>query len=69
MQGVMGHVMNAMAGGSSGLTVAEFLNSLPDYNYSPGESLVTDLLMTLAQNITFQVRGTWGEIFLGWKKI
>ena len=58
MQGVMGHVMNAMAGGSSGLTVAEFLNSLPDYNYSPGESLVTDLLMTLAQNITFQVRGT-----------
>jgi hypothetical protein len=61
IQGVMGHVMSAMAGGSSGLTVAEFLNSLPDYNYNPGESLVTDLLMTLAQNITFQVRitGTW----------
>lgn len=54
IQGVMGHVVNAMTGGSSELTVAEFLNSLPDYNYSPGESLVTDLLMTLAQNITFQ---------------
>lgn len=54
IQGVMGHVMTAMGGGAGGPTVAEFLNSLPDYNYSPGESLVTDLLMTLAQNLTFQ---------------
>jgi len=65
IQGVMGHVMSAMGGGSSGLTVAEFLNSLPDYNYSPGESIVTDLLMILAQNLTFQVK--IGRLVLCWR--
>lgn len=56
IQGIMGHVMTAMGGGSPSPTVAEFLTSLPDYNYSPGESLFTDFLMTLAQNLTFQVK-------------
>jgi hypothetical protein len=31
-----------------------FLNTLPDYSYVEGESLVTDLLMTLAHHLTFQ---------------
>merc|ERR1719443_1035519 len=53
----MGHVMNAM-GGSGGntspTTIRQFLNTLPDYTYVEGESLVTDLLMTLAGELTFQ---------------
>ena len=57
VQGVMGHVMNAM-GGSGGntspTTIRQFLNTLPDYTYVEGESLVTDLLMTLAGELTFQ---------------
>merc|ERR1719341_1907390 len=34
--------------------VVLFLNTLPDYSYVEGESLVTDLLMTLAHHLTFQ---------------
>lgn len=57
IQGVMGQVMGVLGGGqgsNSGLTVAQFLNTLPDYTYEAGESLVTDLLMTLASHLTFQ---------------
>ena len=36
------------------MTIGQFLNTLPDYSYVEGESLITDLLMTLAQQLTFQ---------------
>ena len=56
IQGVMGQVMGAMGGGASAnpTTIRQFLNTLPDYHYVEGESLVTDLLMTLAGHLTFQ---------------
>ena len=55
IQGVMGQVANSMSGQHQGQTIAQFLNSLPDYNYVEGESMVIDLLMTLAQHINFSV--------------
>ena len=54
IQGVMGQVMGAMGGGGNSNTIGQFLNTLPDYSYVEGESLVTDLLMTLAHHLTFQ---------------
>merc|ERR1719356_1127666 len=54
IQGVMGQVMGAMGGGANPTTIRQFLNTLPDYHYVEGESLVTDLLMTLAGHLTFQ---------------
>ena len=56
IQGVMGQVMGAMGGGANAnpTTIRQFLNTLPDYHYVEGESLVTDLLMTLAGHLTFQ---------------
>jgi len=54
IQGVMGQVMGAMGGGGNSMTIGQFLNTLPDYSYVEGESLITDLLMTLAQQLTFQ---------------
>ena len=56
IQGVMGQVMGAMHGapGAPPTTIRQFLNTLPDYNYVEGESLITDLLMTLAGHLTFQ---------------
>jgi len=57
IQGVLGQVVGVLGGGGasgSSTTIAQFLNTLPDYNYVSGESLVTDLLMTLAQHLTFQ---------------
>merc|ERR1719348_2970702 len=57
VQGVMGHVMGAMGGNTAGAaptTIRQFLNTLPDYTYVEGESLVSDLLMTLAGQLTFQ---------------
>ena len=56
IQGVMGQVMGAIGGGASAnpTTIRQFLNTLPDYHYVEGESLVTDLLMTLANHLTFQ---------------
>ena len=56
IQGVMGQVMGAMGGGAGAnpTTIRQFLNTLPDYHYEEGESLVTDLLMTLAGHLTFQ---------------
>ena len=50
IQGVMG----PMGGGGNTTTIGQFLNTLPDYSYVEGESLVTDLLMTLAHHLTFQ---------------
>jgi len=54
IQGVMRQVMGAMGGGEDRTTVGQFLNTLPDYSYVEGESLVTDMLMTLANHLTFQ---------------
>ena len=54
IQGVMGQVMGAMGGGAQPTTIRQFLNTLPDYNYVEGESIITDLLMTLAGHLTFQ---------------
>jgi len=54
IQGVMGQVVGAMGGGGNNTTIGQFLNTLPDYSYVQGESLVTDLLMTMANHITFQ---------------
>jgi len=54
IQGVMGQVMGAMGGGANPTTIRQFLNTLPDYHYVEGESLVTDLLMALAGHLTFQ---------------
>ena len=54
IQGVMGQVVGAMGGGAQPTTIRQFLNTLPDYNYVEGESIITDLLMTLAGHLTFQ---------------
>jgi len=57
VQGVMGHVMGVMGGNTAGAaptTIRQFLNTLPDYTYVEGESLISDLLMTLAGQLTFQ---------------
>merc|ERR1719228_2324719 len=58
IQGVMSQVLGGAAGaggpGGQPTTIAAFLNTLPDYSYVSGESLVTDLLMTLAEHLTFQ---------------
>jgi len=55
IQGVMRQVVGVLGGGGgSTLTISQFLNTLPDYNYEAGDSLVTDLFMTLADHLTFQ---------------
>jgi len=57
IQGVMGQVVGVLGGrggNSPPTTIAQFLNTLPDYSYVAGDSLVTDLLMTLAQHLTFR---------------
>lgn len=46
--------MNNAASGQSTNTLADFLSSLTDYAYVEGESIVTDLIMCVAQNLTFQ---------------
>ncbi len=63
IHGLLGQVMGAMGGQGGGGgggeregsadTVADFLNSLNDYQYTEGESLLTDFLMVLARNVTF----------------
>ncbi|XP_046395611.1 large proline-rich protein BAG6 isoform X2 [Ischnura elegans] len=35
-------------------TVADFLQTVPDYSYSEGESFLTDLIMLVARNMTFE---------------
>merc|ERR1719188_2031513 len=57
VQGILGQVIGALGGGGGGPglggTVADFLNGLPDYHYTEGDSTLTDFLMTLARNMTF----------------
>ena len=57
VQGILGQVIGALGGGGGGPgvggTVADFLNGLPDYHYTEGESTLTDFLMTLARNLSF----------------
>jgi len=69
LQGVMGQVFGAMGVGTGnpGQTIAEFLNSLPDYNYVERENIFTDFLMVLAANLNFVdmiaiVQGNGGNI-------
>ena len=50
IQGVMG----AMGGGGNSTTIGQFVSTLPDYSYVDGESLVTNLLKDLSQQLTFQ---------------
>lgn len=38
---------------TQGITIASILQNFPDTNYVEGESLFTDLLMTLARGLTF----------------
>eukprot|EP00094_Tigriopus_californicus_P005125 TCALIF_04939-PA protein Name:"Similar to Bag6 Large proline-rich protein bag6 (Xenopus tropicalis)" AED:0.07 eAED:0.07 QI:0/0.5/0.33/0.66/1/1/3/304/1268 len=52
IQGVYGQVMGGMFGQETS-TIGEYLNNLPDYNYVEGESLISDLSMTIAREITF----------------
>ena len=55
IQGVMGQVVNAVSGQQrSDVYISDFLSQLPDYQYVEGESHITDLLMTLASNMTFR---------------
>ena len=53
--GMLNVVMGVMSeiNGNSNRTVSEFLERIPDYNYTEGESLVTDLLMLIARNTSF----------------
>ena len=53
--GMLNVVMGVMSeiNGNSNRTVSEFLERIPDYNYSEGESLITDLLMLIARNTSF----------------
>ena len=44
----------AIGGGGNSTKIGQFLNTLPDYSYVDGESLVTNLLMALSQQLTFQ---------------
>lgn len=59
VRGIMneiGTAMNANQNASSGSnerTIGDYLESLPDYTYVEGESLITDLLMLVARNTTF----------------
>ena len=57
VQGILGQVIGALGGSDGGPgvggTVADFLNGLPDYHYTEGESTLTDFLMTLARNMSF----------------
>ncbi len=55
IQGLLGQVVGAMTGANRNpSTISEFLLSLPDYSYVEGDSMLTDFLMTLARNLTFQ---------------
>jgi len=53
ISGVIGQILGATPGETSSQTIADFLNSVPDYNYVQGESVMSDLLMTLATSLTF----------------
>ena len=63
--GIMNEIRNAVTaggnqntrvgppGGGDRRTISAYLESLPDYTYVAGESLLTDLLMLMARNTTF----------------
>ena len=56
IQGIFGQVQNVLTGNGGGgqeTRISQFLDSLPDYNHVAGESLVRDLLYTLASHLTF----------------
>ena len=60
IQGVFGQVIGVLNGRSGdgggqvqGTRISQFLDSLPDYNYVAGESLITDLLHTIGSHLTF----------------
>lgn len=44
---------NAMFGGPQPTTVAQLLQNVPGYSYTAGESIFTDIFMTLAQSLSF----------------
>jgi len=54
MLSMIQRVMGAMGGGVNSMTIGQFLNTLPDYSYVEGESLVMDMLRTLADHLTFE---------------
>jgi len=54
--GIMNRLRGAFSGGGptvGQITIGEDLEGLPDYTYTEGESLVTDLLMLIARNTTY----------------
>jgi len=55
LQGFFGQVLGVASGANqqNAATIGQFLRSLPDYNYEEGESLLTDLLMTMSEHLTF----------------
>ncbi len=54
MGGVFAQVINAMSGGGGqATTVRQFLSQMSDYSYVEGENIFTDLLMTVASQLTF----------------
>lgn len=54
--GVLSQVIGSLHGENSNQTIADFLNSLPDYTYVEGDNLWSDLMMALARRLTFSVR-------------
>jgi hypothetical protein len=54
LQGVTQEVAGVMSGQQSNNTVAQFLRSLPDFTYTAGESFLFDLLMGVAEHVTFR---------------
>ncbi|XP_075230242.1 large proline-rich protein bag6-A isoform X2 [Lycorma delicatula] len=56
---MMNHVISALSGGtqitstSSSALSEVLLQALPDFSYTPGESIFMDLFMNLAQSLTF----------------
>lgn len=55
VMGILNELRGALSNQGNGerRTVSAYLESLPDYTYVEGESLVTDLLMLIARNTTF----------------
>ena len=48
-------IMNMFSGGNNGQsseTIASFLENISDYSYTPGQDIITDLLMCLARVLT-----------------
>ena len=54
LQGVMQEMAGVVSGQQTGTTVANFLRTIPDFAYSPGEGFIFDLFMALAEHLTFR---------------